>query len=53
LIYVDCGMGQPLIVRGGRAAAARLDQAIHLAVDPDMVRLFDPATRLALKRGKE
>jgi len=49
LIHVDRGAHAPLIVRGGRLTAARLDETIHLAATPDMIRLFDAGTGRALE----
>ena len=49
LIHVDRGDGTaPVLVRGGRQAAARLDETLHLACDPAMLRLFDARSGAAL-----
>ena len=50
LIHVDRGGETPLVVRGGRVTNARLDETIHLAVAPDMIRLFDAGSGLAIER---
>ena len=47
LITADVG-GTSVVVRGPREAKARIDEPIRLAARADMVRLFDPATGLAL-----
>lgn len=53
LIYVDCGAGSPVIVRGGRLTDAQVDETIHLAPASSMIRLFDPKTGRAIEsRGQ-
>jgi multiple sugar transport system ATP-binding protein len=49
LVHVDARDGNaPIIVRGPREVAARLDETIHLACDPAMIRLFDAQTGIAI-----
>lgn len=48
LIYVDVGAPDPVIVRGGRDAPARIDETIHLTCDPTLARLFDYGSGLAI-----
>ena len=49
LIHVEAETPGPLVVRGGRTVAARLDETIHLQVAPDMIRLFDADTGRAIE----
>ncbi len=53
LVYVDPRDGtSPIIVRGPRQVAARLDETLHLRCEPALIRLFD-AESGAAKSSKE
>ncbi|PRY22124.1 carbohydrate ABC transporter ATP-binding protein (CUT1 family) [Aliiruegeria haliotis] len=51
LIHVDAGGDKPVIVRGGRIAAAEIDHTIHLSCDPALARFFDPQSGVAIQPG--